>query len=172
MKNKKQKGSVKVRMVHVIGHRAFKIVNRHKHFKDFPIGTHDGDVFGHEHICDSCGTVFEPNVWARRYDTPSGELEVGNLYWDTWTPRTWYWKNQEGPYLCVVLPNKHHWNIDSRASNCTMPNDQTHRCWVRHGDPETGDVNVDKRGRTCKAGAGSIKMGDFHGFLRNGYLIK
>lgn len=45
-----------------------------------------------------------------------------------------------------------------------------HKCWVRHGDPKTGSVHVDKDGVTCGAGAGSILSGSYHGFLHGGYL--
>lgn len=74
----------------------------------------------------------------------------------------------DGPNLHVILPNRQPWNIDSRASNCTMPYDYTHRCWVRHGEPP--NVTVDKNGLTCAAGAGSIMAADYHGFLQNGAL--
>jgi hypothetical protein len=78
----------------------------------------------------------------------------------------------DGEHLYVVLPNHGYWDIDSRCSNCDKPSDPTHRCWVRHGDPRTGEpVTVDKRGNTCGAGAGSIWMDDYHGFLRNGVLV-
>jgi hypothetical protein len=60
------------------------------------------------------------------------------------------------------------WCIDSRASNCTMPDDTSHRCWIRHG--EAPEFTVDKNGPTCRAGAGSIQCGKYHGFLRAGYL--
>ena len=73
-----------------------------------------------------------------------------------------------GPQLTVVCPNGHEWNIDSRASNCTMPYDYEHRCWVRHGEPP--DIHVDKQGHTCAAGAGSIQAADYHGFLHHGTL--
>lgn len=73
-----------------------------------------------------------------------------------------------GPHLIVICPNGGTWNVDSRASNCTMPYDYEHRCWIRHGIPP--NVTVDKNGNTCQAGAGSIKCGDYHGFLRNGVL--
>ena len=36
--------------------------------------------------------------------------------------------------------------------------------------PRTGNVHVDKSGDTCAAGAGSILIGGYHGFLHNGYL--
>jgi hypothetical protein len=66
----------------------------------------------------------------------------------------------------------HPWHIDGRASNCTMPNDYRHRCWVRHGTVGE-NLTVDKNGNTCKAGAGSFFMGpnnEWHGFLRQGKL--
>ena len=61
------------------------------------------------------------------------------------------------------------WNIDSRASNCGRSEDDTHRCWIRHG--EIPNITVDKNGDTCNAGAGSISIGGYHGFLRDGYLV-
>jgi hypothetical protein len=76
----------------------------------------------------------------------------------------------DGRCLVAVLPNGHHWYIDSRASNCTLPEDKVHRCWVRHGRPEDGTLHVDKNGVTCAAGAGSIQMDDFHGFLHHGMI--
>lgn len=77
----------------------------------------------------------------------------------------------DGRQLWVVLPNGHVWCIDGRASNCTMPDDDEHRCWVRHGSPEDGTLTVDKAGHTCKAGAGSILAGNYHGFLEDGALV-
>jgi hypothetical protein len=77
------------------------------------------------------------------------------------------WDNQTTPELIVRTPGGS-WNIDSRASNCTMPQDRTHRCWVRHGEPP--NIHVDKSGHTCNAGAGSIVCGKYHGFLHNGQL--
>lgn len=61
------------------------------------------------------------------------------------------------------------WFIDGRASNCTAPQDAGHYCWVRHGT--IGDpLHVDKDGRTCNAGGGSIVSPGWHGFLHNGVL--
>jgi hypothetical protein len=100
------------------------------------------------------------------YDTPSGELEPGCLYWNHYYPKDYYWDNQEGPHLMAILPNGDHWCIDSRANNCTLPNDRTHRCWVRTG--EIPNITVGKSGPTCSAGAGSILSGNYHGFLTNG----
>jgi hypothetical protein len=80
--------------------------------------------------------------------------------------------------VCVCIGNsgpdsRHHWYIDDRASNCTKPDDKTHRCWVRHGT--FGEkLTVDKAGNTCAAGAGSFFMDNqrWHGFLRNGVLVQ
>ena len=71
-----------------------------------------------------------------------------------------------GPNLHVVCPDGTVWNIDMRATNCTRPDDDTHHCWCRHGEPP--NVTVDKNGDTCQAGAGSIATPGYHGFLRNG----
>ena len=74
----------------------------------------------------------------------------------------------DGPCLCVMTPGGI-WRVDSRASNCTLPYDYDHRCWVRHGEPP--NVTVDKSGGpTCAAGAGSIQCGTYHGFLVAGEL--
>lgn len=107
---------------------------------------------------------------------PDGKLytlrnaPVGAM-WDAW----WMRKHEgsrtgpDGLYLIVKTPGGD-WAVDDRASNCTMPNDDVHRCWVRHGDPRVGIVHVDKNGNTCNAGAGSILCGSYYGFLRNGEL--
>lgn len=73
-------------------------------------------------------------------------------------------------HLMVVTPDGHWWDIDSRAGNCTKPEDKYHHCWVRHGKPP--DITVDKNGITCDAGAGSIQTPKWHGFLRGGYLVQ
>lgn len=77
----------------------------------------------------------------------------------------------DGWTIVCRLPEGHNWYIDSRASNCTMPTDTAHRCWVRHGT--IGDkLTVDKNGATCRAGGGSINVeGIWHGFLRGGRLV-
>lgn len=92
-------------------------------------------------------------------DAPAGAM------WDAlWWPK----KGPDGRALYVRLPNGRDWHIDGRASNCTRRDDNVHQCWVRHGEPP--DVTVGKDGDTCAAGAGSILAGDYHGFLRGGYL--
>lgn len=101
---------------------------------------------------------------------PTGQsLPVGAVYHDpAWAASR---PGPDGRHLVCVTPAGH-WRIDSRASNCTMIDDDEHRCWIRHGSPEAGDLHVDKNGKTCAAGAGSIQMGSWHGFLHNGVLYK
>jgi hypothetical protein len=66
----------------------------------------------------------------------------------------------------VKCPGGRDWIIDGRARNCSMPEDDTHRCWIRHGEPPA--ITVGKAGGfTCAAG-GSIRAGRYHGFLVNG----
>lgn len=47
-----------------------------------------------------------------------------------------YMVGPDGRSLVVRLPDGSDWMIDSRARNCTMPDDMDHFCWVRHGRPE------------------------------------
>lgn len=103
-----------------------------------------------------------------------GEVPVGAMYDASWMPDLW--KGSDGICLVVMCPQREgdyamEWMVDSRASNCTLPQDKVHKCWVRHGDPRTERVTVDKNGVTCVAGAGSIQIGDWHGFLRDGELV-
>lgn len=85
------------------------------------------------------------------------------------------WTNCDGLHLHCVVPDEygdHPWNIDGRAGNCDMKQDTEHRCWVRHGDPRVpGELTVDKKGVTCRAGAGSIQTGTYHGHLIKGELL-
>jgi hypothetical protein len=97
------------------------------------------------------------------------QFAPGAMWLATWLDHpNWPWSNPAGPHLCVMTPGGE-WDIDSRANNCTLPLDTVHRCWVRSGTPPC--VTVDKVGFTCSAGQGSIRAGNFHGFLRNGVLI-
>ena len=84
--------------------------------------------------------------------------------WNAW----WmpYTKGPDGLCLVVKCPGGHEWMIDGRASNCTLPDDDEHHCWIRHGEPPR--ITVDKNGVTCNAGAGSIQAGTYHGFLIDG----
>lgn len=121
--------------------------------------------------------VFNDSIY-RRTDTgeeiPRREAPAGAL-WRAW----WLEPHTVGPDgICLMcLTPGGEWCIDDRASNCTMPDDNVHKCWVRHGDPtdplglKTGQpLHVDKNGLTCQAGAGSIQCGNYHGFLHAGHL--
>jgi hypothetical protein len=72
----------------------------------------------------------------------------------------------DGRSFGAICPDGTHWYIDGPCSNCTSPNDKTHKCWVRHGEPP--NFTVDKNGHTCSAGAGSIQTPTWHGFLVDG----
>jgi hypothetical protein len=120
------------------------------------------------------GFLVNHQVFVKRlYDSPSGDVEPGDLHWLKWhdAGECPYWDNCDGLHLNARVPNGDHWDITSRASNCTMKNDRQHRCWVLHGRPEDGTVHVDKAGVTCQAGAGSIQTGSWHGFLHNGQWV-
>jgi hypothetical protein len=136
--------------------------------------------------CSGCGEQAPENAERQvflkaLYNTASGNPEPGDLHWARWmhfapdgtSERCFFWDNCNDPrgHLVCELPDGHPWDIEGRASNCTMPEDKTHRCWVRHGDPDKGEpVHVDKAGHTCAAGAGSIATPGYHGFLHNGQL--
>lgn len=109
----------------------------------------------------------------RLYDNPSGEPEPGDVFYlRSHDPGDChYWDNCDGMHLKGICPNGDSWDMDSRAANCTMKSDKNHRCWVRHGSPENGTIDVGKNGNTCAAGAGSIQTEGWHGFLRNGDWI-
>lgn len=140
-----------------------------------------GTVDDGERVLDSQGhaqTVCVPQYQVfhkRLYNTASGSPEPGDMYWAPWyhgNGLCLYWDNCTDPrgHLIVVLPNGREWDVDSRAGNCDMQSDRTHRCWVRHGEPP--NVHVDKGGHTCHAGAGSILVGNYHGFLHHGQLTE
>lgn len=112
----------------------------------------------------------------------SNELPIGALFeldrsnkenLNAWPPAA----PHDGLAICCVTAGntdatRRHWYIENRASNCTLPQDNDHRCWVRHGTVGQ-KIHVDKNGKTCGAGAGSIFMGpdnSWHGFLQNGKL--
>jgi hypothetical protein len=129
--------------------------------------------------CAACGRPFGSAegraVFFRRiYDRGDGgppctlsEAPPGAVWDASWMPDSM--KGPDGRSVVVRLPNGRDWYVDSRANNCTRPADTTHRCWVRHGTPP--DLTVDKSGDTCSAGGGSIQSGDYHGFLRQGFLV-
>lgn len=101
---------------------------------------------------------------------PDIPIAGGGAMWNAhWMPESV--QQSDGIYLMVRCPDGRDWAVDSRASNCGLPDDNEHRCWVRHGDPREARVTVDKNGLTCSVGAGSIQTEDWHGFLRDGQLV-
>lgn len=132
----------------------------------------DNALDGRPFTCEKCRQFFVPDGMRSKWDTLSTELEPGNLYWEPTYPEKTYWDNHKGPHLMAILPNGDPWCIDSRASNCTMPHDRLHRCWIRTGVPGTAGFNVGKNGHTCAAGQGSILSGNYHGYLRNGEFVQ
>lgn len=101
---------------------------------------------------------------------PISEMPPGAMWNAWWLASFGHWRGADGISLMVRCPDGHDWCVDGQASNCTMPDDEVHKCWVRHGDPRKGEIHVDKNGVTCKAGAGSIQTGKWHGFLHNSVL--
>jgi hypothetical protein len=141
-----------------------------------------GDLYPHDHAlwptkCEHCDYKFtEEDEWQlfhqekmQRSDNQEfcmyRNAPAGAMWFADWMP----WRGEDGHCLIVVTPDGFHWDIDGRASNCSLPNDNEHKCWVRHGVPPI--VTVDKNGKTCNAGGGSIGTPNWHGFLRNGYLV-
>jgi hypothetical protein len=114
--------------------------------------------------------TFQQMIW-RREDTGEEftlrDAPIGAMWDASWWHGHPQWVGADGRCLIVRTPGGD-WMIDSRCSNCTMPDDNVHKCWVRHGEPP--NITVDKNGNTCSAGAGSILCGSYHGFLREGYL--
>lgn len=131
--------------------------------------------------CKSCSRPLPRDKFNRSlgsrllYNTASGQPEPGDIYVIDYgcaeRQKCFYgWTNCDGRHHIAILPNGSHWDIDSRASNCTKRNDTTHRCWVKHGVPP--NLHVDKQGLTCQAGAGSIVAGGWHGFLHHGQFVQ
>ncbi|HVT25960.1 MAG TPA: hypothetical protein VHD95_15140, partial [Rhizomicrobium sp.] len=137
--------------------------------------------------CEKCHRSFEDQDTFQVFqDQLYRRLDSGELVAKRFAPAgaLWFLDGQERRYYEGIFPGGGpdgqflmartpggDWCIDSRASNCTMKTDKVHRCWVRHGDPKTGKVTVDKNGNTCQAGGGSIISGGYHGFLRNGEFV-
>ena len=128
----------------------------------------------------ACGEAFRdgdevqvfPDRIYRRVDT-GAELTLREAppgaMWDA------EWRFEKGPdgrSIMVRLPDGHDWCVDARASNCTLPKDDEHRCWLRTGELPRITVGKFAPGqRTCSAGAGSIATPKWHGFLRDGRLV-
>lgn len=104
-------------------------------------------------------------------DFPPGAMVRNHGYESTMLPeiigvdgQSWSVKMPSSPEESPLM-----WHIDGQASNCTKKDDKIHKCWCRHGVAPR--FTVDKNGNTCSAGAGSILVPGWHGFLRDGYLI-
>lgn len=108
------------------------------------------------------------------YNTRSGHLEPGNLYWNTDLPEDYFWNDHRGPHLCVVAPNGFRWILDSRAQNCRRPGNHTHRCWPWYGDPELGNITVlyDKRSCIPAATPPLVSLGNWTGTLLDGNMTE
>lgn len=155
--------------------------------------------------CDWCDRDFsetairQVNAHQLHSGSPDGKLytlwnEPVGAMWDCdWLKSDnggdWGYTGPDGITLCVRTPGGL-WMVDSQASNCDRKQEvpaptaehpnahrfvRTHYCWVRHGDPRSGNIHVDKDAKragveTCGAGAGSILIAKYHGFLRGGYL--
>lgn len=102
-------------------------------------------------------------------ETTLNAAPVGAIWENTWYEEHGLeeWCGPDGKSFTVRTPGGD-WCTDSRASNCTKPDDKIHKCWCRHG--EAPNLTVNKVGNTCSAGAGSILIGGYHGFLTNGEL--
>lgn len=136
--------------------------------------------FGGSHLCEKCGNpagmVSRGLCWFYRRTDTGEEIGGGRRA----LPPGAVWATDHGPRgpdgrsLYCMTPGGE-WCIDGRAKNCTLPDDDEHRCWVRTGRPEDGTLDVGKSApgqRTCSAGAGSIGQPGYHGFLRHGYLVR
>lgn len=135
----------------------------------------DGDVWQEwqEQLYRRADTGEVVSLRPRRDYDPEGAptpAPPGAMWNAWWMPDTPAWRGPDGMALMVRLPDGHDWHVDGEASNCTRKGDTTHKCWVRHGDPRTGQVTAGKDGDTCAAGAGSIASHGYHGFLRDGVL--
>src|SRR5579872_4789958 len=95
----------------------------------------------------------EGRILFRRTDTgeeiPLATAPCGAMWFADWYLPSYC--GPDGHVLVVRTPPNHDWIVDGRCSNCTLPNDRDHNCWVRHGVPP--DITVDKNGRSCAAGA-------------------
>src|SRR5581483_505675 len=83
--------------------------------------------------------VFTDRLW-QRVDTGEEytmrDAPVGAMWNAYWFAEHAAWRGPDGKTMVVKCPpDGHEWVIDGRASNCTMPDDIVHRCWVRHGEP-------------------------------------
>lgn len=148
-----------------------------------------GDVHPHDDprwpkVCERCGYEFrdEDRWWLdrdhiyRRHDDPAVEMVLAEAPVGACWNAEWYaehgdhWVGPDGRSLWVKLPGGHDWGIDSTASNCKQRN-IPHKCWVREGRPEDGNLTVLRGSIPGHVGAGSIDTGAWHGYLDHGELV-
>lgn len=151
--------------------------HNHKEVRKYPLGTRLEEVPSMEEISKQLNIPLTGMGLHTRYNTESGKPEPGDMFWfypvKEWVESAITWDNHPGKELHVICPDGHEWNIDSRAKNCSLPKDNLHRCWIRHGEPPNITVMrkgepVGGEGGTCTAGSSSIDTGSYHGFLKNG----
>lgn len=129
--------------------------------------------------CDSCEWEFTDESSISKSAERLLELEDGSRVRVADAPPGTMWDQgsrgfatgPDGRSLAVVLPTgpgpEHVWTIDGPARNCDQKG-RKHHCWVRTGEPPNITVGKGKPGESCTAGAGSIAVPGYHGFLRNG----
>jgi len=130
--------------------------------------TIDGKING-----TSSSPIYRRVDTGEEFEFHGKQVPVGAIWRATWFEEFFdketknQWCGTDGKCYVVMTPEGE-WIIDSRASNCTRKDDNDHKCWCRHG--EAPNFTVNKVGNTCSAGAGSIQIGNYHGFLINGEL--
>jgi hypothetical protein len=126
---------------------------------------------------DDAWSVWQEPVMVRRDTNERMTLRTAPIgaMWDAkWMGE--FHRGPDGICLTVRTPGGD-WDVDGRANNCGKKDEKWsepghHYCWVRHGNPRSDppSMHVDKNGNTCNAGAGSIAIGNWHGFLDHGVL--
>lgn len=128
---------------------------------------------GYEFTEKDSRQIFSETLYKR---TDTGEVLTqrefgpGAMWNQEWLNENSHMRGDDGLSISVICPNGREWFIDGGCSNCTKPEDTIHRCWCRHGIPPI--LTIDKNCNSCDAGAGSIQAGDWHGFLRDGFLVE
>ena len=129
--------------------------------------------------CDRCGCDYKGEELSEHlgkepiYDTTDGTSKRPGDMWYADSYMTYDgFQNPDLKHLMIRCPGGGVWDSDSRAANCTKPEDVTHRCWVKHAENGVENLTVDKNGETCNAGGGSILKDNWHGFIENGCFRK
>lgn len=141
-------------------------------------GNHEFSEQSLDKVSGSKGRVWERADTGERADNLN-DFGPGAMWEVTWyknseTGLFWHpgFENKQFDHapLCVRTPGGD-WVIDSRCNNCSLPDDLDHKCWPRAGSAPK--ITVSKTlGPTCSTGGGSVITGNYHGFLRDGFLVK